>query len=144
MPRFRRAISATLCAAGALTATAMTAPSAVAADQVAAPCGNVAVNGSLCYRWGPNNTGASAGFSFNVPDLLTPTRWLFRPDGQGQGQRVANNAASAHNRNATKCALVYYNQNYGEPSVWLWPDGINNSLGVVTNNNRSHEIFLCD
>lgn len=143
----RRIISATLCAAGALTATSLAAPAAAAAVQVAAPCENSGPNGRLCYRYESNNLGASAGFSTDVPDLLSPTRWVFRTDGAGAGTRVANNAGSAHNRSTISCVSIFYNQNYnqgtpGAPSIYLGPDQKHPTLGAVNNNNRSHRIFL--
>lgn len=137
-----------LCAAGALTATAVATPSAAAADRVADYCGFIGNNGALCYRWGANNTGTSAGFRFssNVPDLLIPTRWLFRNDGTGAGTQVANNAGSAENRSVF-CVTVYYWENYngahpGGPNQYLVPTQKSN-LGTVQNNNRSHRFQGC-
>jgi hypothetical protein len=119
----------------------MSAPSAAAADRVADPCGFYP-NGGLCYRYASYQTGASAGFNFDVADLLTPTRWVFRPDGAGAGTRVANNAGSAENRSPF-CVRIYYSQYYGEPSVFLWPGQRSDTLGAVNNNNRSHRFYSC-
>jgi hypothetical protein len=141
-----RALSAALCTAGAFAATVVAAPSAAAADRVADPCGFYP-NGGLCYRYASYQTGASAGFTFNVPDLLSPTRWVFRPDGAGAGTRVANNAGSAENR-SPYCVNIYYWENYNEghgldPSVHLLPGQRSNTLGSVNNNNRSHRFQFC-
>jgi hypothetical protein len=141
----RRVLSAVLCTAGAMTAAVLAAPAASAADQVAPSCGFYP-NGGVCYRYASYWTGASAGFTFDVPDLLTPTRWVFRPDGAGAGTRVANNAGSAENRSPW-CVTIYYWENYnsghpGAPHVYLLPGTYSDTLGAVNNNNRSHE-FAC-
>ena len=68
--------------------------------------------------------------------------------GGGSGQQLWNNAASAMNMDTSYCVAIWYNPNYGGPSVSLTPYGVGSTwaasnLGSVTNNNRSQSLWYC-
>lgn len=118
---------------------------AIPADQTAAACGSPVDFGALCYFYRSNYGGAQAGFVPSISDLLTPTRWLFRPGGDGAGQQVANNAGSAHNRDTACHVTVYFYANHNEngPKITLNRGTSHPTLGVVNNENRSHRFHTC-
>src|SRR5262245_51463797 len=110
-PKRRATFIVSLLAIGALTMTPSTASASapdkpnigadnreMTATQTADACGDWKPFGAMCYFFRSNYQGAEAGFVPDMPDLLNPTRWLFRSPGAGAGQEVANNAGSGQNR----------------------------------------------
>jgi len=103
----RRVLAAVLVTVGVGGASLATASVASAADVTAPACGSVRPGGPMCYFCQSNYRGAQAGLIPNIPDLLSPTRWLFRGPGAGAGTQVANNAGSGHNRDSVCTYRIY-------------------------------------
>ena len=118
-------------------------PASVTGDQTAEYCGDPRPFGAMCYFFRSNYGGAQAGFVPDVPDLLFPTRWLFPAPGDGAGQQVANNAGSGHNRDTSCNVTIYFHANYTGDSITLIRGTSHPTLGVVNNENRSHDFHNC-
>ncbi|MEV7176961.1 peptidase inhibitor family I36 protein [Kitasatospora sp. NPDC093679] len=68
-------------------------------------------DGKFCLFYNSNEQGSHMAMSSNVRDLAGYT---FTSPGNGQGQHVKNNAASAVS-NVCMTVRVYYNSNYSGP-----------------------------
>ena len=68
-------------------------------------------DGKFCLFYNSNEQGSHIAMSSNIRDLAGYT---FTSPGNGQGQNVKNNAASAVS-NVCMTVRVYYNSNYSGP-----------------------------
>lgn len=68
-------------------------------------------DGKFCLFYNSNEQGSHIAMSSNIRDLAGYT---FTSPGNGQGQHVKNNAASAVS-NVCMTVRVYYNSNYSGP-----------------------------
>ncbi|MEW1909379.1 peptidase inhibitor family I36 protein [Kitasatospora sp. NPDC085895] len=68
-------------------------------------------DGKFCLFYNSNEQGSHMAMSSNIRDLAGYT---FTSPGNGQGQHVKNNAASAVS-NVCMTVRVYYNSNYSGP-----------------------------
>lgn len=118
-----------------------TSESSAAVEQVADRCGTPRPFGDICYFYGPSYGGAQAGFASDVPDLLSPIKWLYPAPGAGAGQQVAHNARAIHNRNLSCAVTIYSNPGYTGPSITLSPGASTPSVGSFSN--RGHYFHSC-
>jgi hypothetical protein len=120
-------------------------------DRPAPLCGSPRVNGPVCYFWGLGYSGAQAGFTGNKSDLLNdgPSHlmWYFNHPGQrGDGQYIANNVASVHNRNLTCDVEVFsYPDSAGRvvTQTIRKGDSIPQLKDGLMNRNRGHRFLNC-
>ncbi|MEV8100625.1 peptidase inhibitor family I36 protein [Kitasatospora sp. NPDC085879] len=95
-------------AAAALGAALLVPAFATAAHADASDC----PESYFCLFYNSNEQGSHFVVSQSIPDLAGYT---FNSPGNGQGQHVKNNAASAVD-NSCLTVWVYYNSNYSGPS----------------------------
>lgn len=120
-------------------ALAITAPlMATSSAAFAAARDGVCDSGEFCYYHLSGQNGSVSDFTTSVFDYGTtpPTCYTFLGPGDGQGECVMDNAASAWNR-SSRTVTVYFNSNFSGPSQNI-PPGARVDFGTLTNNNEAH------
>ena len=118
----------------AVIGTLMTATSAQAAGRDGA-CDP----GEFCYYYNSNQAGSVSDFTGSVADYATttPSCYVFKGSGAGQGRCIKNNAASVWN-NSSVPVTVYFNTGYSGTSQTVAPGVRTNLVAALKNNNASH------
>jgi surface antigen len=135
----RNPITQTMVAVTGLTAAAILG---LAAPAQAADRDGTCDTGEFCYYYNSNNGGSISDFADSVSDYGTsqPTCYDFKGPGNGQGQCIKNNAASAWNR-STKTVRVYYNTGYAGQYQDVAPGAKGNLNSTLYNQNASHQFL---
>lgn len=98
--------------------------------------------GEFCYYYNSNNKGSVSDFSESVKKYgtKTPSCYVFKSKGKGQGLCIKNRAASVWNR-TSKTVVVYFNSDHQGYNVQIPPGAKKNLKGTrVYNNNASHKL----
>jgi hypothetical protein len=143
--RYLRRTAALAATAGIVAGSAVALAGPARADGTAACGGN-----QVCLYYDSGQNGAHIGFFWNVSDYDNDAEnngayWTFPDDGDGAGQPVKNNVASARNYDAACRVRIYYNENYNAsgaaPYQDLSPGNFGNLSKAMTDNNASHKWF---
>ncbi|WP_018158030.1 phage tail tip lysozyme [Demetria terragena] len=138
MPRINRRALYAVASAATLSAgiVVTTIPAAQAADR-----NGVCDTGEFCYYFNSDQKGSVSDFTKSVGNYETkqPDCYEFKGPGNGKGQCIKNNAASAWNR-SSKAVFVYFNSNYGGAFQKIEPGQKAQLNSAVYNNNASHSI----
>ncbi len=123
-------------AAAVLLGGAVLVPATTAS---AAARNGVCESGEFCYYFNSNNAGSVSDFTGSLADYGTeqPSCYDFKGTGNGKGQCIKNEAASAWNRSG-KTVRVYYNSNYGGAYQDFKPGTKGNLNATLKNQNASH------
>ncbi len=125
--------------AGAAALTAVVSTLAVASPAQAAGRDGVCDAGEFCYYYNSGEAGSVSDFTSSLGDYgtTTPSCYVFKGPGAGQGRCIKNDAASVWNRSSVP-VTVYYNSNYGGTSQTIAPGAKTNLITALKNNNASH------
>ena len=118
---------------GGLATTAV--PSAQAASR-----DGVCDSGEFCYSYNSGFTGSISDFTGSISDYGTtqPDCYEFKGAGNGQGQCIKNNAASAWNR-SSQPVTVFYNTGWAGATQTIAAGAKVDLNSTLKNNNASHK-----
>ncbi|QFG22301.1 peptidase inhibitor family I36 protein [Actinomadura sp. WMMB 499] len=116
------------------------AAAVLAAPASAAARNGVCENGEFCYYYNSGNKGSVSDFTGSVANYGTeqPSCYEYKGPGNGKGECIKNDAASAWNR-SNKTVRVYYNSNYGGRYQDFKPGAKGNLNASMKNQNASHQ-----
>lgn len=131
---------------GALTAIATLAAATAtiglgSTTAQAAARNGVCDSGEFCYSYNSGFTGSVSDFTASLGDYgtTTPSCYVFKGPGAGQGLCIKNAAAAVWNR-TSQPVTVYYNSNYGGSSQTIAAGAKADLSSTLKNNNASHRI----
>ncbi|MFC7404837.1 peptidase inhibitor family I36 protein [Georgenia alba] len=109
--------------------------------QAAEARNGVCERGEFCLYYNSNQRGSVSDFNTSIDDYgdSQPTCYEFRGPGNGRGNCVKNDSASAWNR-MNRDVTVFYNSGYGGPSQTIESGNREQFGSAVYNENASHRI----
>lgn len=127
-------------AVGVTIAIAVSGVGIAATPAQAASRDGVCDSGEFCYYYNSDFAGSISDHGSSLADYgaTQPTCYEFKSAGNGQGQCVKNNAASAWNRTGGTIR-VYYNSDFGGTSQDIASGAKVNLNASLKNNNASHQ-----
>jgi hypothetical protein len=143
--KIRRRTAALATTAGIVAASVAGLASPALADGTA-----TCSSSQVCLYHDSGQSGAHIGFYWNVSDYNQDSYnngayWTFPKNGDGAGQRVKNNVASAHNLDPACEVRIYYNENFNAsgsaPYQDFSPGNYGNLSSAMVNNNASQQWF---
>ncbi|WP_100449044.1 peptidase inhibitor family I36 protein [Glycomyces xiaoerkulensis] len=120
---------------------AAAALAAVSPAQAATARNGICESGEFCLYYNSNNQGSVSDFDGSITNYgpSQPTCYEYRGSGNGKGQCVKNNAASAWNRTG-RYVTVFYNSGYKGPIDNFSPGAKANLRSYLKNDNAGHRI----
>ena len=138
--------TAALAATAGIVAASVAGLAAPALADGTATCSEAQV----CLYYDSGQSGAHIGFYWNVSDYDNDSDnngayWTYPSNGDGAGQHVKNNVASARNLDSACRVRIYYNENFNAsgsgPYQDFSPGNYGNLSSAMLNNNASHQWF---
>ena len=138
--------TAALAATAGIIAVSVVGLAAPALADGTATCGG----SQVCLYYDSGQSGAHIGFYWNVSDFSHDSYnngayWTFPSNGDGAGQDVKDNVASAHNLDPSCRVRIYYNENFNAagsaPYQDFSPGNYGNLSSALLNSNASQQWF---